>query len=144
MPHSGKSEYQPIDIKVVEEKYNASFVGDFCIKDRHVWTIRPIAVFYQPTPDVIKGHSYYFGVYQSVLSKSILITNAESAFFEPIVGIEADDGEIIFSRQRHDYRTSQDGSVSIDGGREYLKFSGLPTRLRKLVICKDELVVDEN
>ena len=32
--------------------------------------------------------------------------------------------EVIFSRNTHDYRTSSDKTVSIDGGRDYVKISG--------------------
>lgn len=32
--------------------------------------------------------------------------------------------EILYSRSRHDYRTSEDNSVSVDGGFDYFKWSG--------------------
>jgi hypothetical protein len=51
-----------------------------------------------------------------------MITNAMSAFEHPILGAVADDGEIVVSGYRHDYRRSKDGTVFIDGGRDYTKY----------------------
>jgi hypothetical protein len=52
----------------------------------------------------------------------LMISNAESAFSEPIAGVLTEDGEVIVSRFRHDYVT-KDGQV-IDGGRDYTRSSG--------------------
>lgn len=119
IPEVPKLSYQPFKIEVVEEKYNATFVGDFCLKTKNGWTEAPIAIFYQPTP-INPEYSNYFGLYVSVLNK-ILICDGASAFSQPIIGAVADNGEIIISRYRHDCVTSQDGSVMIDGGRDYLR-----------------------
>lgn len=50
-----------------------------------------------------------------------MITNAITATETTITGIKAQNGEIIYSRYRHDYRESADGSVFIDGGRDYTR-----------------------
>jgi hypothetical protein len=50
----------------------------------------------------------------------LIISDGISAT-ETFVGIVAENGDIIYSRFRHDYRTSEDKSVSIDGGREYTR-----------------------
>ena len=116
------SQCQPINIKVIEEEYNAKYVGDFCIKGKYVsWSNFPVSIFWQETPPV-EGYSNYFGVY--VEDDKVFITDGSSAFSEPIEGIVADDGEVIYSRYRHDMVSSADGSVSIDGGRDYTKISG--------------------
>ena len=75
----------------------------------------------QPNPDRSKGHSNYFGMY-SAPGIGPMITNAESAFSEPITGLLTEDGEVIVSRYRHDY--VEKGPYMIDGGRDYLRTSG--------------------
>lgn len=137
---------QPINIPTLEEHYGGKFIGDFCLKTKNGgWSERPIAVFYQPNPDVEAGHSHYFGLLVDNLSPdtgSLMITNAESAFSEPISGIITDEGEILFSRYRHDFRQSLNGECFIDGGRDYCRFGGGSYRIVQLLIDKDKLVVD--
>lgn len=134
---------QPIKIDVVEEMYKATFVGDFCLKLRDgSWTDHPIAIFYQPNPDIEAGHSHYFGVHVTHQNQ-IYLTDGKSAFENGITGAIADNGEVIFSRFRHNFVSSQDGSISIDGGRDYTKLIGSnPNRTVKLVINKDKLEID--
>lgn len=48
----------------------------------------------------------------------------DGAFVEdnPITGICAENGDIIYSASQHDFVTSEDGTVSADGGRSYNRF----------------------
>ncbi len=130
-------------IPLIEERYNAKFVCETCIKNRDYWRNEPSMIFYSE-----KKHpegSNYFAV--SELNGKIVISDGISAT-EPFVGVVADNDEIVYSRFRHDYRTSSDKSVSIDGGRDYIKLSGgesifgkfIPKTV-KLQIVKDQLVV---
>jgi len=107
------------DIAKVEEKYNAKFVGQFCLKTRDgQWANSPADVYWQATPPVA-GYSNYFGL---IIQGGTLYITSGAAGVEPIItAAVAKDGEIIYSRYRHDYRTSKDGSVFIDGGRDYTK-----------------------
>lgn len=130
---------QPIKIPEVEKHCGGKFIGDFCTEHpRGGWNEVPVAVFYQPNPDVSKGHTHYFGIF--VQHNSLYITDASSVVKEPFTGIVADNGEVIFSRYRHDYRTSSDGSVFIDGGRDYVRCNK-PERLVQLQIINDEIVI---
>jgi len=144
MNHHENTSHQPINIPVLQKYYGAVYIGDFCLKTKSGgWSDMPVAVFYQPNPKTELGHTHYFGLFvMGDDNDTLMITNAESAFSEPIVGIIADDGEVIFSRYRHDYHTSRDGSVFVDGGRDYVRFSGGQQRVVKLVIDKDKLVID--
>jgi len=133
---------QPINIKICEEHYGATFVGDFCLKaNGGGWSEIPLAIFYQPNPNISLGHTHYFGLMVDQFDR-LVITNGESAFEEPIQGIVADNGEVIYSRYRHDYVTSEDGSVWIDGGRDYTR-RGPHGQSVKLVIKDDKLVIDK-
>lgn len=114
-------------IKKIEEKYQATYVTDLAIKTKsNHWGESPAAIFWNEHPK--EGHSHYFGfvwqfdVYSN--TEKLYVCNCDSSLDfnkDPVVGIIADDGEVIFSRYRHDYRVSNDGSVMIDGGRDYLR-----------------------
>ena len=138
--HENKS-LQPINIPAVEDRFNGKFIGDFCIKTNNgSWSEEPLAVFYNDNPDVEKGHSNYFAIGVAGSDK-VFITRGDSAFDDLITGIVADDGEVIFSRYRHDFVTSYDDSVWIDGGRDYCRFGGDPDRLVSITVLDGELVI---
>lgn len=122
------SQVTHIDIGKAEAKYNAEYVADLCLKDRFGnWGEEPAAVFWQETPPN-PTYSNYFGLY--VVSRNLIITSAHSAadgFWE---GAQAENGEIIFSRFRHDNRVSADRTAMVDGGRDYFRFRGKAVRLR--------------
>jgi hypothetical protein len=110
-------------IKKIEDYYGGRFVGSFCTKRTDgSWNDEPVDVFYQPNPDFSKGHTHYFGMFRNSLTGHVMITNAISAFEHPMLGAIADDGEVIVSGYRHDYRRSKDGTVFIDGGRDYTRY----------------------
>jgi len=109
-------------IKKLEELYNAKYVGHWCTKRPDgTWHDMPVDVFYQENPDRSKGHSNYFGMFINERGQA-MITNAESAFSEQITGMLCEDGEVLVSRYRNDYQTK--GDVMVDGGRDYLRYSG--------------------
>jgi hypothetical protein len=112
--------HDSLKLEVVEQKYNAKYIGAWAVKTKDGgWSLHPVEVFYQP---VLKdpSHSHYFGVYTSH-DGHVYICNAASAFSEPLRGVIADNGDIVVSGYRHDFRTSSDGSVFIDGGRDYTR-----------------------
>lgn len=105
----------------IEEKYGAIYMGHWCTKhSAGWWNEHPVDVFYQPNPDFDKGHSHYFGMF--VNDGNVYITNAESVFSTPITGLLTESGEVIVSRFRHDCVTRDDSMI--DGGRNYLRYSG--------------------
>lgn len=110
------------DIALVEEKYKCQFVGDFCLKGRHGGYVTDIAaIFWQETPPV-EGYSNYFGlIYRD---GALYITSGAGAFDNDIIGIRDTNGDITYSRHRHDYRSSPDGVYAIDGGRDYARIIG--------------------
>ena len=125
--------FDAIDIKKLENAYKAKYVCETCIKVNNAWTDNPIAIFYATEPHP-KG-SNYLGIYYH--KGLLMITNAITATETTIVGIKANNGEIIYSRCRHDYRESSDGSVFIDGGRDYTRHGG--GELVELKIINGEL-----
>ena len=143
--------YYPLNSKTIEKKYKVSYIGDFCIKDKNNnWTQKPVSIYYQDNPDLSKGHSNYLGVYidyifdgKEFVPGHVYLTDGQSAFLEGLQGIVADDGEIVISCYRHDYRTSSDDSVFIDGGRDYIR-SSAGAKIVNLKIIKDKIVIDND
>ena len=109
------------EIAIIAKQYGAQYMGYWTIKRESGWSDQPVDVFYQPNPDVSKGHSHYFGMFRTLEGK-VMITDAASAFSEPMTGLLTEDGEVIVSRYRHDCVIK--GPYMIDGGRDYLRTSG--------------------
>lgn len=116
---SGRRDAQ-CDIAKVEAKYNAKWVGQLAMKDRYGnWTGDSCGdVYYQEVPPV-EGYSNYFALI--IQHGSLYITSGASAVEGIINGVIGDDGSCIYSRYRHDMRYSDDQSVWIDGGRDYVR-----------------------
>jgi hypothetical protein len=120
-------------IEKIEKLKNAKYV---CSTEHRGF---PIEVFYSDVAHPDSG-SRYFGLYRSGITRELMITNGAFIEDQKIDAIIADNGEIVYSRYRHDYIRSTDGSVFIDGGREYTR-SSLVTQERRLVlIVKDGIL----
>lgn len=117
--NSGRSDAQ-FNIEKVEAKYNAKFVGQFALKTKDGgWSGDSCGDVYYQEKVPVEGYSNYFALI--IQMGSTYITSGASGVSGIINGVIADDGEIIYSRYRHDYRTSTDGSTFIDGGRDYVR-----------------------
>ncbi len=124
--------FKPSGIDLIMARRKAIYVCETCIAPSGNWLNYPVAVFYQPDVSLVpEGGSQYFGMYFKALDLALppigYICNAISATKKPIVGVVADNGEIIYSRYRHDMRFSSDKSVWIDGGRDYTRYNGSAT-----------------
>lgn len=112
-------------IDKIANYYKARFMGAWCIKDKYNnWNNEPVDVFYQPEPDIERGHSNYFGVFKARGEDgklNLYVCDAKSAFSEPIYGVLCDDGEVLISRYVNDMK--QKGDHMIDGGRDYIRRS---------------------
>jgi hypothetical protein len=130
----------PVDPQKVEKIKNSTFVGEFCLRDKYGnWVNSPAQIYWQEKPPV-EGYSNYFALF--VRDGDVLITSGQSAVDEEISAIGYGD-EIIFSRYRHDYRSSADGAVAIDGGRDYTKIVGTPDEFLTLKIEGPHLVIKQ-
>jgi len=108
------------DVKKTEEIYDAKYMGYWCTKNsRGDWNDNPVDVFYVENPDASKGHTHYFGIFYH--GGNVYITEASTAFSEPMVGVLASDDEVLVSRYRYDYQ--EKNGVMIDGGRDYARTS---------------------
>ena len=128
-------------IKEIEQFYNATYVCETSVKLKGGgWSYNPCAIFY-----VTVAHprgSNYFAI--SLVEGHVYISDALPSIqeMEPIPAVHS-GGEVIYSRYRHDYRTTKDGKCSIDGGRDYTRISwdGDSYSSCMLKFDKDKLVV---
>lgn len=119
-------------IELVEEKYGARYIGYWTVRNKKGnWTEEPVDCFYNPDPNLDRGHSNYFGMF--TMDGNVYIVNAESAFETPITGILLESGECLVSRHRHDF-VEKDGCF-IDGGRDYCRVGGTGKLVK--IWCKD-------
>jgi hypothetical protein len=117
-------------IQTVCQKYNAVFMGYWCTKrPSGGWNEVPVDVFYVAEPDRSKGHTNYFGMYVDNEDR-VMITDASSCFSEDIYGMVCHN-EVHVSRYRHHFVETDCGFI--DGGRDYIKRSGI-TRLVKVIV----------
>lgn len=100
-------------------KGNLTFVNDFCVNGEY----EPCAVYRAANPDTIKGHKKYM-----LLSKNngqFIVRGMDEQqiglfrFQDAMHCGSCDD--VVYSVNRHDFRSCSCGSVSIDGGKEYTR-----------------------
>jgi len=125
-------------IKIVEEKYNAKYICETCPRVADGWANQAVLLFWQSTPP--QPHmSHYFCIGKKYDGTVVIMSGEETAKY-PISGAVSDDGDVIYSRYRHDYRVSLDGSVFVDGGRDYTR-TNASSKLVTLKIVGDHLEV---
>jgi hypothetical protein len=139
-------QYTPDQIAKIEDRMEAKYICDMClIDDKGNYSNSPASYFY--TEKAHPEGSNYFTVYEkfefgvhlgTYISDGINITDVG------ITGIVATNGDVIYSRYRHDYVKSPDDSVSADGGLEYGRFGfqdGVKPEYCALRVDVSELVV---
>lgn len=100
----------------------------------------PCAVFYSRTRHPNSG-SRYFAVNlttdQAKWKNALHVSDGAFIEDQKFDAITADNGDVIYSRHKNDSRTSDDGSVSIRGGRSRTLRSSVETsRLPTLTVFK--------
>lgn len=102
-----------------------------------------VEVFYADEEHPV-SKSRYFALYKSGSDGSLMITNGAFIEDQTIDAVVSDDGDVVYSRYRHDFMKSNDGSVWIDGGRAYTR-SGVYSKDRYVTLSvKDgKFVVNE-
>lgn len=150
------SEFNAKQIADIEAHYEARYVCETCLRlANNAWGNFPVAIFYQADESKVpEGGSQYFGLFwkcdQPLADKpkyELRITNAIGVLDQDITGIVAENGDVIYSRYRHDFRGSDDKSVYIDGGRDYTRSGWNPDyspRYVKLKVMDGELKIIED
>ncbi len=145
--------FSPEQLEKVEAHYGAKYVCETCLQGRGGgWVNSSVSIFYQADPSKVPdGGSQWFGLFLKRVNPvdednpvQLHIVNAISAVEKDIEGIIAENGDVIYSRFRHDYRWSPDESVMIDGGRDYTRTSACPNGMVTLRIVEDKLTIVED
>lgn len=102
-----------------------TYVNTFCLSGESV----PEAVYRVAEPDREKGYKDFLllSLFNGIVKKSLIVRGVDlvemrTQCTQP--GVEcAICNELLYSRARHDYHSCKCGTTSIDGGRDYLKYS---------------------
>ena len=114
-------------IDAIEKMYDAKFVFDSCIQSKSgQWYNFPAAIFY--TEKAHPKGSNYFALFRNC--DEWTITDGITAT-EPFNGVIV-GGKLYYSRYRHDFVTIPGGFV--DGGRDYIRWSGDGEMVRVQVV----------
>lgn len=119
-------------VKTVQAHHvGAEFVDSICVETRKgsgIYTDDPVYIFHQTNPP--NGYHPYFAMYwrpEYPGQKDYRLYIASGESFDPEVKAllvpnkKRNGGELIYSRYRHDYFTTNDGKNMIDGGRDYVR-----------------------
>jgi hypothetical protein len=105
----------------------AIYVADLAVRFlKGDWWAQPVAVFY--TPNQREGYTNnYFGLYKGPTlwrnREALFVCDATSVAEHEWVGLEY-DGEVVFSRWVHDFRSHPKIDVAVDGGPDYTRYVG--------------------
>ena len=108
-------------ISKIEKKYNCRYVAEWnTIAESGKPINQPRMIFWndQPHPE----GSNWMGMYEQ--EPYYYVCDGITASRLPIECMVSNSKQVLFSKYRHDFRTSHDGSVSVDGGREYTRVLG--------------------
>ena len=116
---------KPKAIETFEREYKAKYVLETDLRGKDsfsgatYWSNRPAAIFY--TEEAHPRGSNYFALYFA--GDTLMITDGLPSIRDVVFeGLEA-EGEVVYSRYRHDYREGKNGAF-VDGGRDYFRFGG--------------------
>jgi hypothetical protein len=117
----GPTSFPEIDIKEVERKKNCKFVCELPIRGSGGWTNFPAQIYYQEEPPV-EGYSNYFALYYDYAG--LHITSGQCVVGIAIPAVVTAEGEVIYSRCRHDFRRADTADMFVDGGLDYFRVGG--------------------
>lgn len=112
--------YPISNIKKVEELYSEKDG----VPVKHVCTTEfgdsIVDVFYRDTPHPKFGNKYFAVLFRNNIP---YIANADEVENLTFGLVQNDNGDMEYSRSRHDYKEFKNGNM-IDGGRDYIRSSG--------------------
>jgi hypothetical protein len=103
------------DIEKIEKDRNCRFVCEWNVKQDD----NPMLIFWNDIAHP-QGSNWMALFYYN----DWFVRDGITASQLPINCVVSNDKQVLFSKSRHDFRSSQDGSVSVDGGREYTRVLG--------------------
>lgn len=107
-------------IEKIEKGYNCRYVCEWNVKQDENILKEPMLIFWNDTSH--PQGSNWMALFSS--DGDWYVRDGITASQLPIECVVSNDKQVLFSKYRHDFRSSKDGSVSIDGGREYTRVIG--------------------
>lgn len=126
--------------KVIVEKPNWTYIGRWEIVSKLGGTGVVGSVFYDPNPDLEKGHRYYPTIFYDYVYECLKITDGTLTIKTPFSGIE-EDGIVYVSKYRHDYVKTPSG-LFIDGGRDYIRTNANPKLIKHYRVVNGMEVIE--
>lgn len=120
-----KKNWYGFNHEAINKKFKGglTYINDFCVNDEY----QPVAVYKVDSPDRSLGHKDFLliqidphnggGIIRGMNLDEIIPQSKQEAIQCNL----CDD--IIYSVNRHDFRSCECGNVSIDGGKDYTKIS---------------------
>lgn len=118
-----KPNWYGFDHVKINEKFEGdlTFVNDFCVNGEYA----PCAVYKAKKPNKKKGHKKYMLITKNGDSFIVRGMTSEEILkwrYQAAVHCLSCDA-VVYSVNRHDFRSCSCGEVAIDGGKEYTKVS---------------------
>ena len=126
--------------KVIVEEPDWVYIGQWEIITKLGETGIVGSVFYDPNPDLYKGHSYYPTIFYDYVYESTIITDGTLTVKTPFNGIE-ENGIVYASKYRHDYVKTPSG-LFIDGGRDYIRTNADPKLIKQYSVVNGTEVLE--
>lgn len=108
-------------INAIEQQYKCKFVAEWNLLDsQNNPHEHPVLLFWNDVPH--PTGSNWMGMYRH--QNEWYVCDGITASRFPINCMVSNDKQVLFSKSRHDFRSSNDSSVSVDGGRDYTRVLG--------------------
>lgn len=109
-------------IENVEKSRNCHYVCEWNVIQDGKIIEQPMVIFWCD-----KAHdkgSNWMAMFRDSIDNNWYVRDGITASQLPIQCMVSDSKQVLFSKFRHDFRSSHDGSVSVDGGRDYTRVLG--------------------
>jgi hypothetical protein len=102
-------------VEHIEEKYNCRFIAEWYLTKKNM-----IMLFWNNVAH--PQGSNWLGVYGA--GDQVYLCDGIAASRFPVDCMVSNSKQVLFSKSRHDFRSSHDRSVTVDGGRDYTRVLG--------------------
>jgi len=114
-------------IDKIEELYNCRYVCEWNTTDSsgRISTY-PMLIFWNDVAHPLGSN--WMALFKDGGHNGWFVRDGIAASRVPILAGVSNNGQAMFSKNRHDYRQSHDGSITLDGGRDYTRIIGTPPK----------------
>ena len=108
-------------IRKIEQTRSCRYVCEYNLTDASGNAYdQPVMLFWNDIPH--PQGSNWMALYSA--NGDYYVRDGITASRLPIIAYVSDDGQAVFSKHRYDFRSSRDGTISVDGGRDYTRLMG--------------------